>query len=41
MVAAEIVMAPSQMAKALWIAAASAAILAAVWIFQSFGYAPC
>jgi disulfide bond formation protein DsbB len=37
----EIVLAPSQGVRALWIAAASVAILAAVWIFQFFGYAPC
>ena len=41
MTPAEIVLAPSQGVRALWIAAASAAILAAVWIFQVFGYAPC
>ncbi len=41
MTAAEIVLPPSQGARALWIAAASIAILAAVWIFQGFGYAPC
>jgi disulfide bond formation protein DsbB len=41
MTPAEIVLAPSQGARALWIAAASVAILAAVWIFQAFGYAPC
>jgi disulfide bond formation protein DsbB len=41
MTPAEIVLAPSQGARALWIAAASVAILAAVWIFQVFGYAPC
>ena len=35
------VLAPSPGARGLWIAAASAAILAAVWIFQAFGYAPC
>jgi disulfide bond formation protein DsbB len=38
---AEIVLPPSQGARALWIAAASIAILAAVWIFQAVGYAPC
>ncbi len=32
---------PSQDLRALWIAAASIAILAAVWIFQGMGYAPC
>jgi disulfide bond formation protein DsbB len=41
MTLAEIVLPPSQGARALWIAAASVAILAAVWIFQAFGYAPC
>jgi disulfide bond formation protein DsbB len=38
---AEIALPPSQRDRALWIAAASVAILAVVWIFQSFGYAPC
>jgi disulfide bond formation protein DsbB len=32
---------PSQGARALLIAAASIVILATVWIFQGFGYAPC
>jgi disulfide bond formation protein DsbB len=32
---------PSQAARALWVAAASVAVLAVVWIFQGFGYAPC
>jgi disulfide bond formation protein DsbB len=32
---------PSSGLKALSIAAASALILASVWIFQAFGYAPC
>jgi disulfide bond formation protein DsbB len=41
MTPAEIALPPSQRDRALWIAAASVAILAAVWIFQSFGYAPC
>jgi disulfide bond formation protein DsbB len=41
MTLAEIVLPPSQRARAVWIAAASVAILAAVWIFQAFGYAPC
>jgi disulfide bond formation protein DsbB len=38
---AEFVLPPSPAARALWIAAASLAILAAVWIFQGLGYAPC
>ena len=38
---AGIALAPSQSPRALLIAAASAAILAAVWIFQGLGYAPC
>jgi disulfide bond formation protein DsbB len=41
MTPAEIALPPSQRDRALWIAAASVAILAVVWIFQSFGYAPC
>jgi disulfide bond formation protein DsbB len=41
MTLAEMVLPPSQGARAVWIAAASVAILAAVWIFQAFGYAPC
>ena len=41
MTPAEIVLAPSQRVRALWIAAASVAILATVWMFQFFGYAPC
>ena len=41
MTPAEIMLAPSQAVRALWIAAAAAAILAAVWIFQALGYAPC
>lgn len=38
---ADMVLAPSQRPRALWIAAASAAILAAVWILQGLGYEPC
>jgi disulfide bond formation protein DsbB len=41
MTPAGIVLAPSQSGRALWIAAASIAILAAVWILQGLGYAPC
>lgn len=41
MTLAEIVLPPSQAARALMIAAASLAILAAVWIFQGLGYQPC
>jgi disulfide bond formation protein DsbB len=41
MTLAEFVLPRSQAARALWIAAASLAILAAVWIFQGLGYAPC
>ena len=41
MMLAEFVLPRSQVARALWIAAASLAILAAVWIFQGLGYAPC
>jgi disulfide bond formation protein DsbB len=37
----EIVLPPSLSARALLIAAVSIAILAAVWIFQGLGYAPC
>ena len=37
----EIVLPPSPAARALLIAAASLAILAAVWIFQGLGYQPC
>jgi disulfide bond formation protein DsbB len=37
----EIVLPPSLSARAILIAAASIAILATVWIFQGFGYAPC
>jgi disulfide bond formation protein DsbB len=41
MTLAEIVLPPSQAARALMIAAASLAILAAVWILQALGYQPC
>ena len=41
MALAETALPPSQGARALLIAAASIAILATVWIFQGFGYAPC
>ena len=41
MTLAEIALPPSQGLRALWIAAAAVAVLAAVWIFQAFGYAPC
>ena len=41
MTLAEIVLPPSQARRALIIAAASLAILAAVWIFQALGYEPC
>jgi disulfide bond formation protein DsbB len=41
MTPAEIALPPAQRDRALWIAAASVAILAVVWIFQSLGYAPC
>jgi disulfide bond formation protein DsbB len=41
MTLAETVLPPSQAARALITAAASIAVLAAVWIFQAFGYAPC
>jgi disulfide bond formation protein DsbB len=41
MTLAQTVLPPSQGPRALWIAAASIAILAAVWIFQALGYAPC
>jgi disulfide bond formation protein DsbB len=41
MTLAEIVLAPSQGLRALLIAAASLAVLAAVWIFQGLGYPPC
>jgi disulfide bond formation protein DsbB len=38
---AELALPPSQGARALWITAASVAVLATVWIFQAIGYAPC
>jgi len=41
MTLAERALAPSQGARAVLIAAASIVILATVWIFQGFGYAPC
>ena len=41
MTLAETALPPSQETRALLIAAASIAILAAVWTFQGFGYAPC
>jgi disulfide bond formation protein DsbB len=41
MTLAEIALPPSQGARALLIAAASIVILATVWVFQGFGYAPC
>jgi disulfide bond formation protein DsbB len=41
MTLAEIVLPPSLTPRALIIAAASIAVLAAVWIFQGFGYQPC
>jgi disulfide bond formation protein DsbB len=41
MALAEIVLAPSQALRALLIAVPSLAVLAAVWIFQGLGYAPC
>jgi disulfide bond formation protein DsbB len=41
MTPAEFVLPASHASRALWIAAASVAILAAVWIFQALGYAPC
>ena len=41
MTLAEIVLPPSQAARALMIAAAALAILAAVWILQGLGYQPC
>jgi disulfide bond formation protein DsbB len=41
MALAQTALPPSQETRALLIAAASIAILAAVWIFQGFGYAPC
>jgi disulfide bond formation protein DsbB len=41
MTLAETALPPSREARALLIAAGSIAILAAVWIFQAVGYAPC
>jgi disulfide bond formation protein DsbB len=41
MTPAEMILPPSQGPRALWIAVASAIILAVVWIFQGLGYAPC
>lgn len=41
MTPAGIALAPSQSARALMLAAASAVLLATVWIFQGLGYAPC
>ena len=41
MTLAELALPPSQRVRALWIAAAAVVILAAVWIFQALGYAPC
>ena len=41
MTLAETALPPSQETRAVLIAAASIAILAAVWIFQGMGYAPC
>jgi len=41
MTLAEIVLPSSQMLRALIIAAASLAVLAAVWVLQEFGYQPC
>jgi disulfide bond formation protein DsbB len=41
MTLAETALPPSQETRALLIAAASIVILATVWIFQGFGYAPC
>ena len=41
MTLAKIALPSSQAARALYVAAASIAILAAVWIFQGFGYQPC
>jgi len=41
MTPAEFVLPRSKELRALLLAAASALILAAVWIFQAFGYAPC
>jgi disulfide bond formation protein DsbB len=41
MTLAETALPPSQGARAFLIAAASIVILATVWVFQGFGYAPC
>jgi disulfide bond formation protein DsbB len=41
MTVAELALPPSQGARALWIAAATVAILATVWILQALGYEPC
>jgi disulfide bond formation protein DsbB len=41
MTLADLALPPSQARRALMIAAASLAILAAVWILQAFGYEPC
>jgi disulfide bond formation protein DsbB len=41
MTLAETALPPSQGARAFLIAAASVVILATVWVFQGFGYAPC
>ena len=41
MTLAETALPPSQETRAVFIAAASIAILAAVWILQAMGYAPC
>jgi disulfide bond formation protein DsbB len=41
MTLAEFALPPSQSARAVVIAVLSVAILAAVWIFQAFGYQPC
>jgi disulfide bond formation protein DsbB len=38
---AELVLPPSQVARALWLLAAALATLAAAWTFEAFGYAPC
>ena len=37
----KLVLPPSQVGRALWILAGALATLAAVWIFQALGYAPC
>jgi disulfide bond formation protein DsbB len=41
MTLAELVLPPSQTARALLLLLAAAVVLAAVWIFELFGYAPC